>query len=175
VSIHGTPEEWLAWLTDRDDQKRKEATLILGGLRPSDRLRLAPLIAALKSTDDNVVFWSVIALGCLRSRARRAIPAVVDLVHHRDFGMRQAAIHTLSVLGPNDPRVKREIIQALRDPNPYVRREALQSLINMKNLTEDDIAVIKSAGSDPDDAVASWSEIALRNIRLKQIRNRGRA
>ena len=175
VVIHGTPEDWIAWLTDSSEQKRKEARLILGGLRPSDRLRLAPLITALKSTDDNVVFWAVCALGRLRSRARRAVPALIDLVHHRKSGVRQAAIHALSRLDPNDMRIKGVILQALQDTDPFVRREALQSLISLKNLTNEDIALIQAAGNDADENVARWSEIALRNINLKNRRNRKRA
>jgi hypothetical protein len=59
------------------------------------------------------------------------------------------------------------IFQALNDPVSFVRREALQALISVPNLSADELARIKDMERDPDGDVASWSEIALRNIRLR--------
>ena len=175
VIIQGTSQEWLDWLTSRNQEKRKEATLILGALRPRDHLHLTPFITALRSGDKTVVFWSVIALGRLRSRAHRAIFVLRELVHHSDSGIRQAAVNALSCIGPADPLVKAAVFQALKDNNAIVRRQALQSMMELKNLTDDDLTVIRALANDADENVARWSEITIRNIRLKKDRDAKRA
>ena len=168
-------EQWLAWLISSDERKWKRATFKLGGLKYSDRVDLVPLITALKSKNVDQVFWSLIALGCLCCRAKRAIPDVIPLVTHRRIGVREAAIDTLSRIGRNDLAAKRAILSSLGDRSPSVRREALQVLINMRNLVAADLVSIRALGADPDEAVASWSEIALRNIELSQRRRSRRA
>ena len=53
-----------------------------------------------------------------------------------------------------------------------MRREALQAAISIEDLTPGDLGRIRSLEQDPDSAVASWSEIAQRNIRLRRERTR---
>jgi hypothetical protein len=56
------------------------------------------------------------------------------------------------------------LLGALSDESAFVRREALQALISMRNLRSVDLAAIRDLKDDPDPDVARWSEIALRNI-----------
>jgi HEAT repeat protein len=171
MDSEATPEKWLSWLQYGNHSERKEATLILGGLKPSDPVRLSPLVQALESEDDNLIFWCVIALGRLRSRARRAVPRLLPLLERSAFGIRQAVVLTLSKIAPNDERVKGAILGALKDPSPLVRRQALQAAIVIPHLTKGELRSIRSMENDLDEAVARWSEVALRNIRLRQKRS----
>jgi HEAT repeat protein len=168
MRVHGTPEDWLAWLTGVDARKRKEATLIMGGLRPGDVKRIAPLVDGLASPDGDIVFWCAVGLKRLGEQAALAIPELARIaVGYEQFGVRQAAVAALSKIGPRDRTSKAAVLRGLEDPNPFVRREALEALIGFETLSDEDIGRIKAMERDADEHVASWSEIALRNIRLK--------
>jgi HEAT repeat protein len=167
MKADGTPKEWLAWLTGRDSRQRHEAKLILGGLEPKDVIGIDPLIRGLGSEDRDVAFWSTVGLGRLGRQAAAAIPNLAGVaVGHREFGVRQAAVSALAWVGPRDDQAKAAVLQALGDTSPWVRRDALEALIHFEDLTEHELTRIKAMESDPDEDVARWSEIALRNIRL---------
>lgn len=168
----GTSEDWLAWLTSGDQRLRKKATLILGGLTPKSQVQLQPLISALESPVDDVVFWSVCAFRCLRSRARPALPKLLDLTNHPFLGIRQSAIPAVVAVAPRDPRVKSAVLRCLSDPHPSVRYQALQALISVPDLSPEDLSQIASMAKDSDRHVARWSEIALNNIALKAARRK---
>jgi len=70
-------------------------------------------------------------------------------------------------IAPDEPTVKTAVFGAFADSSPFVRRQALQSAIQVVGLSDADLEIIRGLGADPDEAVASWSEIALRNIRLR--------
>ena len=166
MRIEGEPEDWLSWLTGSSSRRRKEATLILGGLTPEDNVRLAPLIEALSSEIDDLVFWSATGLGCSGSRAINAVSELVRVASfHEQFGNRQAAVSALSEIAPDSAIAKAAVLRSLGDSSPIVRRQALQALIQFTELSADDLCRIEVMEHDPDEAVASWSEIALRNIR----------
>ncbi len=78
------------------------------------------------------------------------------------------AISVLAAVGPDDARSKETVLRALNDNNSFVRRNALQALIRIHDLSAEDLERIKSMENDPDSSVASWSEIALRNIRINR-------
>jgi HEAT repeat protein len=122
----------------------------------------------LRSDDHSVVFKAIISSLRLGERAREIVPDLVRLAAvHEKSGVRQFAITSLASIAPDNATVREVIFQALNDPVSFVRREALQALISVPNLSADELARIKDMERDPDSAVASWSEIALRNIRLR--------
>jgi hypothetical protein len=71
-------------------------------------------------------------------------------------------------LAPDDPSVKAAVFGAFSDPSPYVRQSALQASIDLTELSDADLNTIRGMETDPDEHVAWWSEIALRNIRHKR-------
>ena len=165
----GTSEQWLGWLSGPDDKLRKKATLILGGLDPSDKVAIEPLIDALHSDDGDIVFWAACALGRLKHCAESAIPVLVSLVErHPMFGVRQVTVAALSKIDPTDLAVRGCILRALNDPIPFVRREALQAVIAFGTITASQMSTIEQMRSDPDEAVSWWSEITCRNLRLNE-------
>jgi HEAT repeat protein len=163
-----TIADWLRWLDSDDPDLRKEATLVVGGIDAADNVPVEPLIDGLRSNSERTVFWAAIALGRMGEQARRAVPMLREIVaEYYQFGTRQAALTALGRIAPDDREAKHSVLAAFADLSPFVRREALQAMIQFHNLDPGDLAKIKEMESDSDEAVASWSEIALRNIRLR--------
>jgi hypothetical protein len=143
------------------------------GLKPIDpnvkraEVPIEPVLQGLRSADGKKVFRAVFALHRLGERARAAIPELLHVANSDEFGLRQAAVNMLAAIAPDDPRARAAVLQALNDSSPFVRREVLQALISIEGLSAADLARIKDMENDADKDVASWSEIALRNIRLR--------
>jgi hypothetical protein len=147
--------------------------LTAGGLKPIDpnakrpELPIEPVLEGLRSPDGKKVFRAVFELHRFGERARVAVLDLLRVAISDEFGLRQAAVNMLAAVAPDDPRAKAAALKALDDSSPYVRREALQALISIKVLSAADLARIKNMENDADKDVARWSEIALRNIRLR--------
>jgi HEAT repeat protein len=138
--------------------------VILGGPVP-----VPPLVKRLDSDNEKIQFWAILALGRLQSNAPAAAPRLREIARsHEAFGLRQAAIMAMTRIPPTDPETKETLKVTLRDPNPLVRRETLQAFIDVPRLTDGDLQIIAGSATDEDEAVASWSEIALPNIRLQR-------
>ena len=168
VPLTGTPDDWFDWLTGPDEQRAHDATIILGGIEPADGIPVAPLVERLDSDKEYVQFWALIALGRLEDNAVIAAPRIREMARsHKAFGLRQAAIMAIKRIAPADPATKETLTFTLRDPNPFVRRETLQAFIDVPALTQSDLQLIAAAANDEDETVARWSEVALRNVRLK--------
>jgi hypothetical protein len=128
----------------------------------------APVLEDLRSADPRTVIFAAAGLKRFGESAREALPELLKLAStNRESGLRQCALAALAVVAPDDPRAKAAIFQALRDKNAFVRRDALQATISIRNLSASDLARIKEMENDPDEFVREWSEIALRNIRLR--------
>jgi HEAT repeat protein len=141
----------------------------LGVLEADAEVDLEPLLIGLRSTNETVVFWSVTALGRLPRSAGLAADDLARIVlDHPALASRQAAIVALAVLAPSAARTRTTLQAALQDSSPFVRREALQALIEVPNQAEEDLERIRVCASDPDEAVRDWSTIALRNIAARR-------
>lgn len=57
MAFPSTPDDWVSWLTDPDEEKREEAVSILGNLQP----------------DDTVSRWSAIATRNIRLKQTRSV------------------------------------------------------------------------------------------------------
>ncbi len=168
VPSESTVDDWIRWLASDDPKMRKEAVRILGQLDATDRVPVTPFVQALESSSEEVVFWTTVTLGQLGDDARIAVPALCGIV--KDYwqsGTRQAALWTLSKIAVDDQQAKEAVLIAFGDVNPFVRREALQAIIKFASLLPGDLEAIKRMEDDSDADVACWSEIALRNIRLR--------
>jgi HEAT repeat protein len=169
IPPYGSTDEWFTWLTGRDPKKRQEATLILGGLLPDDAVAVEELAARLRDPNDEVVFWAMTGLACLESRASPALEELRRIAaSHPRFGLRQGAVHALTRIAPADPLTKVALLDALRDSSPFVRRQTLQGLIEVPELSAGDLGAIQELENDPDPAVRNWVEISLHNIRLRE-------
>ncbi len=160
-------EKLMADIASNDSKVRWRASMVLGGLKPETEIDMAVVIAALESTNDTVVFWAEIALRRLGERGSAAIPQLIRLVDRPELFICQSALEALVAAGPRDPRARSAVYGAFRHPEPAMRRQALQSCIYFPDHTADELALITGMSSDPDRHVTSWSETALRNIRLR--------
>ncbi len=164
----GSSKDWLEWLTGPDEGRQKEATLILGGLTPDDPVDLGPLLFGLLSSDRQVRFWSIVAVGRLGPGAAGALPELKRIaLCDPEFGLREGAVSALTRIAPADSAVKATVFAALGDTHPAVRREALRATMRLPAISPAELTAIKGLERDPDAGVVRWSEIALRNIRLR--------
>ncbi len=158
------PEGWLYDLAHGNDEARHHATRAIGSLSSGRQIDIAPFVAALSSTDEKLVFWSVIGLGRAQSQAEQAILSLASLaVNHPAFGIRQAAISSLRQIAPGNPSSRLAAIEALKDCNALVRREALQSIASFSSPTQSEIEKVRVLAADPDDVVVNWCGIVLRH------------
>jgi hypothetical protein len=165
------PEEWFARLTVDDTRERNRATARVCELVSENGELLAPLSNALRSPNDHAVFWVIVKLGSAGSAARATVPALVQCLRERkEIGLRQAAVRALVQIAPDEPSVKAAVLGAFADASPYVRQSALQAVIGIAGLSDAELDIIRGMETDPDEHVARWSEIALRNIRLNRER-----
>jgi HEAT repeat protein len=84
----------------------------------------APLLTALADTRYNCQAWA--ATGCTVLGIRAAVPALLDLVDHPQWIMRERAIVGLGVLG--DETVVGALAPLLQDPTDWVRHRAADAL-----------------------------------------------
>jgi hypothetical protein len=168
-SDDSTVHDWLRWLEGPDGDLRHEAKLRLGGIMPDDDVPVQPLMHAVAAAREPALFWAIVALGRLGSRASAAVSMLRETAAgHYQFGIRESALVALAKIAPDDAQSKACAVAALGDINPFVRQQALRALISFQGLTTEDLAAIKACESDPDESVSRWSEIALRNIRLAE-------
>jgi hypothetical protein len=129
---------------------------------------IGPIIEDLRSDDPKRIHLALIELPRLGELASEAAPELARIASTFErVATRQGALYALVSAAPDDPRSKLAAMEALKHESPYMRRQALQALISIKGLGVQDLAQIESMEQDPDENVARWSEIALRNIRLR--------
>ena len=161
-----SPTEWLSWLVGSDAKQRQRARLALGGVEPEDEIDPGCFVAALSSGNDDVVFWSLVALGGIGPAGCSAVNEIRELASaHHASPIRAQAMAALVRIAPNDPETRVCVRAALSDSNPFVRREALENMITVASASDGDLDAIGELATDSDASVARWSEIAIRNIR----------
>lgn len=102
--------------------------------------------------------------------AKRLLPAVIDTLKRGSPHGRAAAAHALGrwgYRGDSPPETVPALIEALKDPEPAVRREALESLRHSGSEGEKGAPVAAELLRDPDDSVRAEA------ARLFQCKGRG--
>ncbi len=161
----------VADLSSGDSARFEDATLIISEIEADSKIDPQPFVESLFSENDKVVFWSEIALEHLGVRAQQSIPALLTVLERGSPLLRQAAVKTLARVGPCDGPAREGIFKAFGDASSFVRREALQACIHLHGHSRRELDLISAMSADPDEAVSSWSEIALRNIRLGDLQS----
>jgi len=156
----------IADIASGDAERQRKAEEVISEIDHDTDVDASVFVSSLASKNDDVVFWSEIALEHLGDRGGAAIPCLLALLQREPLFLRQMAVKTLAAVGPKDAEARAAVFRSFVDSSPFVRREALQACIGLPNLSADDLAAIAAMAADSDEAVASWSEIALRNIRL---------
>jgi hypothetical protein len=148
----------------REGPKRHDLGRIIEELRTGDRKVVSEALGKL--------YTRVPAIG---PRQTELLIEVLKLASEREQfapNVRQMAVMVLPLVGPTDPGSKVAVLAAFDDPSPFVRRQALEAMISFPSHAESDLIRIKAMENDIDKSVASWSEIALRNIRLNSKKTR---
>ncbi|HYC72078.1 MAG TPA: HEAT repeat domain-containing protein [Opitutaceae bacterium] len=158
----------LTSVASRNDNRRRRATLVLGGLKLDADIDVPTLIGGLDSKNDDVVFWSEIALARLGERAAAAIPRLLRLLDRDPLFVRQAAVDALARVGPRDRAARAGVFGTFRHKDPDMRCEALQKCIDLPHPTAKELAAVAAMAKDPDPQVAKWRETALRNLQVRQ-------
>jgi hypothetical protein len=78
----------------------------------------------------------------------------------------QTIVMALARAPADESTAKDAIFHAFADASPDVREAALRLVISLRELTEADLERIAEMAEGPDERVARWADIALRNIRL---------
>lgn len=125
-------------------------------------------INSLNSENEDIVFWSILALEHIGPRAAGAIEKLIDLTKSEKLLYRMSSVKALSYVGPSNPEAIEAIFESFGDDDANVRREALQSCINLHELSEEHLAAIAGMAADPDKDVVRWSEITQRNRRIDE-------
>jgi hypothetical protein len=159
--LPGTPQAWLDAVAGNDSAAWKDATLILGGLEESDRIDPAPFLASLKSDDEDVVFWSLIALKRIGASSKAGLDQIATALRHPALGIRQAAIGALADLAIDEARVQDMIVDSLEDTDAAVRAEAVRALEQASALGDPAMAKLRILLADPDEGVRDYAKRCL--------------
>jgi hypothetical protein len=131
------------------------------------------VIEGLRSNDLKKIHLALIELPGIRDYAREAVTELARIANTcEDLATRQGALYALVSAAPDDSRAKATAMASLNHKSPDMRQQALEALISIKDLGDQDLAQIKNMEKDPDEDVARWAEIALRNIRLRRKRKK---
>jgi hypothetical protein len=158
----------LADIASGEKKRFKEATAVIAEIEPGTDVDPAVFVSALASSNEDVVFWSAIALEHLGERGLAAVPSLLSLLDREQLFLRQSAVKTLAAVAAREKKAGEAIFRSFADPSPFVRREALQACIRLPDLSSDERAAIAAMAADRDETVSRWSEITLRNIRLRE-------
>jgi hypothetical protein len=158
----------IADIASGDAERQRQAQDVISEIDHDTEVDASVFVSSLASKNDDVVFWSEIALEHLGERGSAGIPSLLALLQREQLFLRQYAVKTLATIGARHAEVRAAVFHAFTDSSPFVRREALQACIKFQNLSADQLAAIAAMAADSDEAVARWSEITLRNIRLTE-------
>ncbi len=81
--------------------------------------------------------------------------------------LRQAAMATLVSVAAGQSGTRSAVMDALRDQDAILRREALQAISKLEGLTREDLEIIESLQKDRDPGVAFWAKLAAETLRLR--------
>jgi HEAT repeat protein len=110
-------------LRDRDVRVRRQAACALGHF--GDNRAVEPLVAALRDPGMEVAWCALRSLGALRDQ--RALAAIITVLRtSSDIYCRQAAADALGQF--DGPEPSRALLDALKDPSPFVRRDVARAL-----------------------------------------------
>jgi len=128
--------------------------MFLGGIGPYDSVELEPLLEVLSSSDGDLLFWALVALQRLGSRAEVALPRIQALCSEGPSpAIRQSAAKALIAVAPSERRTAEILRSLLADRSSFVRREALQAMNSLTTLNAEDTVAMEAMVSDSDPAV----------------------
>ncbi len=183
-------------LTDPAQDVRRAAAHVLGEMGAEARAAIPALIQALKDPLEGVRRKAAFALGEMGTEARAAVPALTQCLGDQSAGVRRWAAHALGEIGPTAPaaipalieslgaedvrnrsvsaaalvkmgsRALPRLVDALRHPNPLVRRLAALTLSKSPR-SDQAVEDLRKLSEDADATVREAAFEALRRIESK--------
>lgn len=159
----------IAQLPGEDPGYRREAHFALAAMGPAAAAAVPELIKSLADDDLEVRYSASYALGKLGPAAKSALPALKANVKSDDEFLRLASIWSMLSIAPNEPGLAEmalpQLIDALDDERPLIRREAATALGELGPRGKQAIpALKKSVSVEPDPDVKAAAEEALKRI-----------
>lgn len=160
VSVLGQPapaslvlNALLHCLEDASAPVKAEAARALGKLAQAPPRVIEALSGLLVEQPDEVKLAAAAALGQLGAQARAVAPQLLALIETGTTGLREQALRSLVQIEPADGFAV--FAEALKDPEPGVRRLASAGLLKLKDLPPEVILLLPDGLSDPDVQVCS--------------------
>jgi HEAT repeat protein len=123
------------------------------------------LIHAMSSHDEEVRDRAALALGSLREDAAEAVPCLLRIMKDdTEDGVRISSAVALGRIRSNSPSVVPALMTALDDPNPVLRRTAVNSLRLFRGESVAAVPLFIRLMNDPDPGVRITAAIALPEI-----------
>jgi HEAT repeat protein len=153
-----------AWILEKDGTRR-DYFEIVGEAEVCEEIEttktLPELILSLKAHDPTTRKEGALALGCLGSEAKEAIPALTQALRDEEVWVCDAVAWALGQIGPE---AIPSLIQALEDPGANVRIAAAWGLGHMDSEAENAIPALIQALGDENESVSAAAGWALGQI-----------
>jgi HEAT repeat protein len=132
LSQSKTLSEWIAQLKDPSSKQRQVAAKAIGEFGPMGKSGLQPIMAAVKDADEEVRSAAITALNLLPPDPK-VVPLLAAALTDESIQVRLKAAEVLSwylLRVPEDARepAKGPLLNALKDPVPYIRAGAAHGL-----------------------------------------------
>lgn len=142
-----------------DDRLYGQALEILGKRRRPEAFDTAMQRMQLKNSDQGVLVSSCVYIA--RCGEPRAVPALMNLLMHDNFIVREAALEALGSLG--DP-AREAAMKLVVDDTPGLRRQGIEILVRLRV----DPTMLQPLLLDPDRVVRATAVRALRHLGMER-------
>jgi HEAT repeat protein len=157
-----------ALLKDEQAETRREALFALGEIGPDSKPALPAIAAALDDADEKVAYAACYALGKIGPDAMDAKPALQKMLDAEDEFLRVAAAWALARVHPECPETPLKsvplLIEALDEPAPMIRLEAIESLRCLGPRAKDAVPALEKAAEDENETIRQAAAEALKAI-----------
>jgi HEAT repeat protein len=127
--------------------RRPSATIISTTTAPA--LNAESVIAALKDSDPQIRIGAANDVRRLGSRAKEAVPSLIDMLHDKDISLQQAAVAALGQIGPNAKESIPAITEALSGDRA-VREPAISAIARIGLEAKSATPALIALFDDPD-------------------------
>lgn len=150
-------------LGDKDKEVRSWAANGLAIIGAADKMTLHALSRVLKEDQSaDVRWWAAYSLGYLRSKARDAVPALIQALKDSAPKVRGQAIVALGWIGPTAEAAVAPLMELLKNENPSVRAEAARALGKIGGKAREAVPTLTTLlKSDKDERVREGAATAL--------------
>ena len=157
-------------LSNNDWSVRYDATWALGKIGPDAKAAVPALILSITDEDEVINKRIIEALNRIGPPNQDIIHQLIQLLAHKNNTIRLLAVKTLSQKPIRTEQEKRAFMSVLEDPEPELRKMAIETLLSNKYDGSDFYqALMNLSENDPDNAVKKSAQNALQKLRFTAI------